>query len=338
MSRISYIAKLAIASAFLAPVASFVPVVPVVPVAQVQRVELADEVMGTTFSVVLYGQDRSHLERTAGAAIAEAQRLDALLSNYKTDSELSRVNRLAADRPVSVSAELFALLASCADYSRSSDGAFDVTVGPLMKVWGFYRGEGELAPATEVARVLPLVGMQHVQLDRAARTVRFDRGGVEIDLGGIGKGYAVDRIADIVRNQSVDSAFISAGGSSIYAIGRSPDEVRGWRVAIRDPYDPRRTAAEVTLENESLSTSGTTEKFFRANGRVYSHLMDPRTGYPAHGVLSVSVVAPRTIDSEAWTKPYFVNGASWAAAHLQPSFRVFMCGESSDNACAWLQR
>jgi thiamine biosynthesis lipoprotein len=338
MRRISCIAKFAIAGAVLAPVITVAPIAAVVPVAQGQRVEVADEVMGTTFSVVLYGQDRSHLERTARAAIAEAQRLDALLSNYKTDSELSRVNRLAADRPVSVSAELFTLLASCADYSRSSDGSFDVTVGPLMKVWGFYRGEGELAPAAEVTRVLPVVGMRHVVLDRAGRTVRFDRQGVEIDLGGIGKGYAVDRMADLVRNQSVVSAFISAGGSSIYAIGGSPDEARGWPVAIRDPRDPHRTAAEVILENESLSTSGTTEKFFRANGRVYSHVMDPRTGYPAQGVLSVSVVAPHTIDSEAWTKPYFVNGASWAAAHLQPSFRVFMCRESIENACAWLQR
>jgi thiamine biosynthesis lipoprotein len=329
MNRISYMSRFAILGAFLAPVLHVEPV---------QRVELADQVMGTTFSVVLNGEDRSHLERTARAAIAEAQRLDALFSNYKTDSELSRVNRLAADGPVSVSAELFALLAACTDYSRSSGGAFDVTVGPLMKVWGFYRGEGELAPATEVTRVLPLVGMRHVLLDRAARTVRFDRHGVEIDLGGIGKGYAVDRMAEIVRNQSVVSAFISAGGSSIFAIGRSPDEKRGWRVAIRDPRDPHRAAAELFLENESLSTSGTAEKFFRANGRVYSHVMDPRTGYPAQGVLSVSVVAPHTIDSEAWTKPYFVNGAPWAAVHLQPSFRVFICRESSENACAWLQR
>ncbi len=292
--------------------------------------------MGTTFSVVLYGQDRDALEGDARAALDEAHRLDHLLSNYDPASEWSAVNRDAAERPVPVSAELFDLLAACLDYSRRSEGAFDVTVGPLMKVWGFYRGEGALARPKEVKRALALVGSRHVILDRAAGTVRFDAPGVEIDPGGIGKGYAVDRMVGVLRARGVDAGLVSAGGSSIYALGAPPGQPQGWRTPIRDPSNPRHAAGEVMLKDESLSTSGGYERFFRAGGRVYSHIMDPRTGYPARGASAVSVVAPRTIDSEAWAKPFVVNGRAWTTAHAPASFRVFFC-ESSPARCSWIR-
>jgi thiamine biosynthesis lipoprotein len=293
--------------------------------------------MGTTFSVVLYGPERVILERTAREVLDEAHRLDAQLSNYKSTSEISRVNALASREPVRVSDELFDLIAASLDYSHKSAGAFDVTVGPLMKTWGFYKGDGELPASDEIARVLPRVGYQHVVLDATSRTVSFDRAGVEIDFGGIGKGYAVDRMRERISRTDIASAFISAGGSSLYGMGAPPDEPRGWHVAIRDPRNPNETAAEVFLENTSLSTSGTAEKFFRAQGRVYSHLMDPRTGYPAQGILSVSVVAPRTIDSEVWAKPFFINGPSWTAKHLPAGYRVLFC-EQAKPSCSWMSR
>jgi FAD:protein FMN transferase len=293
--------------------------------------------MGTTFSVVLYGPERVSLERGAREAIDEAHRIDALLSNYRSDSETSRVNAAAAREAVRVSDELFDVISASIDYSRKSAGAFDITVGPLMRTWGFYKGEGTLAPADEVARVLPRIGYRHVILDATARTVRFDREGVEIDFGGIGKGYAVDRMRERLRRAGVDTAFISAGASSLYGMGAPPAEARGWKVAIRDPRDPGKVSAEVFLKDMSLSTSGTAQKFFRANGRVYSHLMDPRTGYPARGMLSVSVVAPRTIDSEVWAKPFFINGPKWTSARLPAEFRVLSCEEASPS-CSWISR
>lgn len=301
-----------------------------------RRVELSDEAMGTTFSVVLYGTDRPKLDAAAAAAFDEVHRLDRLLSNYQPASEWSAVNRSAALRPVKVSPELFELLSACMTYSQQSGGAFDITVGPLMKVWGFYKGEGLLPRKAEVTGALSRVGYRHVRLDARHQTVRFDRAGVELDPGGIGKGYAVDRMVDVLRRNGVHIALVSGGGSSIYGLGAPPDDAKGWRVAIRVPGNPHGTAAEVFLRDTSLSTSGSYEKFFWADGRTYSHIMDPRTGYPAQGTASVSVLAPRTIDGEAWAKPYFVNGRAWTAAHITDDQRVFFCADGTPPVCAWL--
>jgi thiamine biosynthesis lipoprotein len=298
--------------------------------------ERAEEAMGTTFSVVLHGDDRSKLELAADAAFEEIDRIDRMLSNYRPASEWSEVNRRAALGAVKVSGELFHLLAACIEYSKRSGGSFDVTVGALVKVWGFYKGEGVLPDAADVAAARARVGYKRVHLDPIARTVRFDREGVELDPGGIGKGYAVDRVVDVLRRMNVHTALVSAGGSSIYGMG-APPEGRGWRITIRAPDDPQATAADVLLKNTSLSTSGGYAKFFRAKGRTWSHIIDPRTGYPARGVSSVSVVAPRAIDSEAWTKPYFINGRAWTAAHKPRDVRVFFCDDAGPPASAWIE-
>jgi len=221
-------------------------------------------------------------------------------------------------------------------YSQESAGTFDITVGPLMKVWGFYKGEGQLPRKAEISRARSYVGYRHVSLDPVQQTVRFDRAGVELDPGGIGKGYAVDRMVDVMKRNDVHIALVSGGGSSIYGLGAPPDEPRGWPITIRMPGDPHATAADVFLKDTSLSTSGSYEKFFWAAGRIYSHIMDPRTGVPAQGTASVSVVAPRTIDSEAWTKPYFVSGRAWTAAHMAHDQRVFLCDDTKPPACAWV--
>jgi thiamine biosynthesis lipoprotein len=307
------------------------------------RLEKSADAMGSTFSVALYGDDRIKMEAAADAALDEVRRLDDLLSNYKPASEWSQVNQSAAVKPVRVSKELFDLLGACWQYSRESEGAFDITVGPLMKVWGFYKGSGHLPHKPEVQAALTKVGYRHMHLDAAAQTVWFDRQGVEMDPGGIGKGYAVDRMVEILRKMGVRSAFVAGSGSSIYGIGAPPEEPRGWAVKIKDPWDSSRTLADVWLKDMSMSTSGSYEKFFRAEGRIFAHIMDPRTGYPAQGSVSVSIVSPRTIDSEAWAKPYFINGRPWAMNHRPKDFRVFFCEDRPektdrmDKACAWLQ-
>jgi thiamine biosynthesis lipoprotein len=301
------------------------------------RLDKSADAMGATFTVSLYGTGRTAMETAADAALAEAQRLDALLSNYRPESEWSTVNRTAAGGPVKISAELFELLAACQEYSRASEGAFDITVGPLMKIWGFYKSSGHLAPQSEVDAALRKIGYRHVHLDAAAQTVWFDTPGVELDPGGIGKGYAVDRMVEILRQKGVERALVAGADSSIYGLGAPPDEPRGWQVSIRDPRNSRRSVASVFLKDMSLSTSGSYEKFFKADGRTYSHLMDPRTGYPAQGSVSVSVLAARTIDSEAWAKPFFVNGREWTRAHRRADFRVFLCEDAKDFPCAWVE-
>jgi thiamine biosynthesis lipoprotein len=301
------------------------------------RLEKSADAMGSTYSIAIYGKDRVSMEAAVDAAFDEVRRLDDMLSNYKPDSEWTEVNRRAAEKPVKVSPELFRLLSACLEYSRGSEGAFDISVGPLMKVWGFYKGSGHLPHRPEVQAALTKVGWRHVHLDSAAQTVWFDRPGVELDPGGIGKGYAVDRMVEILRRNGASIAFVAGSGSSIYGMGAPPDEPKGWRVEIRDPYDSRKTAVEVFLKDTSMSTSGSYEKFFRAEGKTYAHIMDPRTGYPAQGSVSVSVIAPRTIDSEAWAKPYFVNGRQWAARHKPKEFRVYFCEDRMEQPCAWLQ-
>jgi len=303
----------------------------------VLRLEKSADAMGSTYTIALYGTDRVQMEAAVDAAFDEAQRLDDLLSNYLPGSQWSEVNRNASAKPVKVSPELFDVISACEAYSRASEGAFDITVGPLMKVWGFYKGTGHLPHKPEVAAALAKVGYQHIVLDKAAQTVRFDRAGVEMDPGGIGKGYAVDRMVEVLKKHGYRNALVAGSGSSIYGLGAPPDESRGWQVNIKDPWDSRRVRAEIWLKDSSMSTSGSYEKFFRAEGKTYAHILDPRTGYPAQGSVSVSVIAPRTIDSEVWAKPYFINGRQWAAKHRPKDFQVFFCEDRMDKPCAWLQ-
>jgi len=300
------------------------------------RFEASRDAMGGTFTVIAYGSERSRVEAAVGEALDEAVRLDGLLSNYKPSSEWSEVNREAGRRAVSVSRELFDLLETCQRFSRLSEGTFDITVGPLMKIWGFYKGSGKLPHRGEIREALERIGHSALILDPVARTVRFAKPGMEIDPGGIGKGYAVDRMVEALKSGGIRSAFITASGSSMYGLGAPPAEPRGWRVEIRHPRGGSTTIEELYLKDLSMSTSGSQEKFFRAEGKLFSHIMDPRTGYPAQGRLQVSVVAPKTLDSEAWTKPIFVSGRDWAAKHQPAGMRAYICDDQKELSCGWL--
>jgi thiamine biosynthesis lipoprotein len=228
-------------------------------------------------------------------------------------------------------------LSFCLDYARVSEGAFDISLGPLIKTWGFHRGRGRRPDDEEVQAAVAIVGYRRVHLNTAARTVEFEREGMEIDLGGIGKGYAVDRVVDILRRNGFDTALVAGSGSSIYGMGSPPGEVNGWPVDIRDPRNPRETAASLYLKDMSLSTSGCFEKSFWTDNRIYSHILDPRTGYPAQGALSVSVVSPRTLDGEAWTKPCFILGRKWAQEHAATDFHIFYCEDQPGGAYEWIR-
>jgi len=299
-----------------------------------ERYEASFSSMGTLFTVVTYGEKKGFLASAVQLAFEESERIDQLLSNYKPESELSRINGNGAGRPLVISREMAELLEKCLDYSRRSGGGFDVTVGPLMRVWGFYRGSGKLPSPRALEQSRKLVGYQNLELDLDRPSVRFGRSGVELDPGGIGKGYAVDRMAATLRRARLGSFLISAGTSSIYASGHPPQETRGWSVRIRDPKDSGSTVENLYLKNQSLSTSGAYEKFFELEGKTYSHIMDPRTGWPASGVVSVSVLAGRTLDSEAWTTALFVNGPEWAAARGPAGLRIHFC--LAVGGCAWV--
>jgi FAD:protein FMN transferase len=262
--------------------------------------------MGTTFEVYLYADDDQRASEAFEIAFDEIERVEAALSNYRSTSELSRINASAATRPVVTDPEVFGLLALSLDYSRRTGGAFDVTVGRLMKAWGFFRGRGSFPSAEELERARGETGWRRVALDPSARSVRF-LGPVELDFGGLGKGYAIDRVASLLKEAGVQAALVGSGTSTFYAIGAPPGRP-GWLVHVPDPRDRSRSLATVALRDQSISTSGSSEKFFRLDGRTYCHIMDPRSGVPVEGMAQTTVIAPTATDSDVLSTALFVLG------------------------------
>ena len=300
------------------------------------RLQQSRSAMGSTFSIVLYGHDPVQMEAAVDAAFNELRRLDGLLSSYRPESEWSLVNREAARRPVALSRESFQLISACLDYSRQTGGAFDITVGPLKRAWGFFRGTGSVPTPGALAAARAHVGYQFVHLDAGSLTVRFDHPGVEIDPGGIGKGYAVDRMVEVLRRHGSDTALVAGSASSLYGLGSPPGESRGWRVDVRDPEHPLKRTAGALLEDASLSTSGTAEKCFWSDGIMYSHIVDPRTGWPLQSVSQASVVTPTALEGEIWAKACLLNGPRWAGEHKPDGIRVLCHGTDPTQQPAWL--
>jgi thiamine biosynthesis lipoprotein len=272
--------------------------------------------MGTKFTIHLFATDERKAAEYFQLAFDEIERIEEVLSNYRPSSELSRINRRAAQEAVTTDPEVFALLQLALDYSRRSDGAFDITVGPLLRAWGFFRGEGRYPSAEELAKARAVVGWQNVQLDSASRTVRFRVAGVELDPGGIGKGYAVDRVIGLLREAGVQSALVDAGSSTMLALGAPPGE-DGWRVQIPRPANRTQSVSSVLLRDNSLSTSGSYEKFFRLEGRTYCHIFDPRTGEPVQEMLQTTVIASDATTSDVLSTAMFVMGPAAGKELLQ---------------------
>jgi thiamine biosynthesis lipoprotein len=279
------------------------------------RYEASHDAMGTVFTVVAYGRDSRFLAQVANEVFEEIDGLDAQMSHYRAESEVSRINRRAGREAVLVEPSLFRVLEESIRYSQETGGTFDITVGPLMKAWGFFRAQGRRPSRPELARVMGRVGYRHIQLAREQRTIRFNVDGLELDLGGIAKGYAVDRAVDILRSQGVTVALVSSGTSSIYALGAPPGE-RAWQITLRDPFEVRKAGDFVHLKNYSLAVSGSYEKFFRLGGRTYTHILDPRTGQPVANMLATAVLAPQAMESDALSTSFFVLGVEGSRRYL----------------------
>jgi thiamine biosynthesis lipoprotein len=283
---------------------------------QLYRHEASRMSMACAYAIEAYGADAAALPGILDDAFDEVDRVDRLMSHYRADSPLSRINREAARSPVTVDAELFNFIDDAMQYHRDSGGAFDITVGPLMRAWGFFRGEGRMPANDELEAARRRVGGSHVILNPLERTIAFDDAGVELDLGGIAKGYAVDRIARLLKQRQIAAALISAGGSTVYALGAPPGR-DAWNVTIQDPIDPRKTALTVRLKDRALSVAGSAEKSFESGGKTYSHIMDPRTGNPAQGVLSVAILAQSGTAGDALDNAFFVLGPDASRPYLK---------------------
>jgi thiamine biosynthesis lipoprotein len=311
---------------------------PGTPARALVRHEASRMSMACLYTIAAYGHPDT-LPAILDQAFDEVDRIDRLMSHYRTDSPVSRLNRDAARGPVAVEGELFAFIAEALRYQNDSGGAFDITVGPLMRAWGFFRDDGRVPSDGERAAARRRVGAGRIRLDPAASTVHFDADGVEIDLGGIAKGYAVDRAAQVLRQRGVVAALISAGGSSTYGLGTPPGQ-EGWYVALEDPIVRQRTATSVRLRDRALSVAGRTEKFFEAGGVTYSHIMDPRTGWPAQGVLSVAVLAATATAGDALDNALFVLGVDGSRDYLRrlPGTDAFFFVPSGNRAWTLVQR
>lgn len=272
--------------------------------------------MGTRFTMDLYAPDQGTADRWSSEAFDEVDRLEALLSNYQPTSELSRISREAGEHPVTTDPETFAFLQRALHWSRLSHGAFDLTIGPAMRAWGFKTHQPHRPSAAEVALLRRATGWQRIRLDPATRTVAFTtRPPMELDPGSIGKGFAVDRVVALLHRDGVTQALLSAGGSTLYGIGAPPGKA-GWPVEIPDPRTPHTLAATVLLRDNSLSTGACDQKYVVLDGHRYCHIFDPRTLTPMEGVLQATVVSPSATDSDALSTVIFVQSPAETRALL----------------------
>ncbi len=264
--------------------------------------------MGTVFAIHLYAEGELEALSVFEVAFEEVERLEETLSKFRSSSEICRINRLAATQPVTTDPEVFSLIEQSLRYSEKTSGAFDITVGPLMRTWGFFRAEGHFPNAEELNAARERTGFDKVLIDRTARTIQFAIPGMELDLGAIGKGYAVDRVVEILREAGAHAALVVAGSSTVYALGAPPAQ-EGWKIHVPDPFDRTCKISTVKLRDQAISTSGSYERFFELEGRRYCHVMDPRTGMPVEGVVQTTVIGTGGAMTDAISNALFVLGA-----------------------------
>ncbi|MCC7375043.1 MAG: FAD:protein FMN transferase [Verrucomicrobiales bacterium] len=299
-------------------------------------VHLACAAMATRFEFVLHGERESALRAAGEEAIAEVHRIEAELSAFRPESQIARLNREAGRHAVRVTPELLSLLQHACQLSQATRGAFDITVGPLLKAWGFRQPTGQVPSHEELAAATKCIGTDKIHFDPALHLVKFQHAGVSVDLGAIGKGYALDRAADLLREAEITSALLHGGTSTIVAVGSQPDGAP-WRVALDPPTLLARTPAPsgntelpatpfavVELRDESLSVSAVWGKGFEVEGTYYGHVIDPRAGRPVTGAWLAALVLPSATESDALSTALLVDGVP-----LQETLRLHLPGARS---------
>jgi thiamine biosynthesis lipoprotein len=269
--------------------------------------------MGTVFSVLM-PVNVPAAQTIAASVLGEIDRLERILTIYDAESEVSRLNQLAHERPIPVCDEVLEVLLLAQRLSGETAEAFDVTTGPFSKAWGFFERRPCVPSEEALAAASRVVGINHVRVDAPSRTVRFDAQGVEINLGSIGKGYALDRGAGLLRRKSVGGALLDAGRSSVLAIGHAPGEERGWLIGIANPRRPQSRIARIWLRDGALATSAATFQFIAHRCKRLGHIIDPRTGWPAHGIESATVLAPTAAEADALSTAFYIMGVDAARA------------------------
>jgi thiamine biosynthesis lipoprotein len=262
-----------------------------------QRYTFTEPHMGTTFRIVLYAPDEATAQKAAKAAFARVAGLNLIMSDYRPDSELMKLCEKAGGPPVEVSVDLFEVLKKSEEFARLTDGAFDVSISPVVRLWRKARRTREMPKAEEIKKALELVDYRKIKLDAKGRTVQLLLMGMLLDLGGIAKGYAADAALTVLRQHGITRALVAAGGD--IAVGDAPPDAPGWKVGIAPLKNPQAEPEHyLLLKNAGVSTAGDSEQFVEIAGKRYSHIIDPKTGLGLVGRRSVTVVAPNATISD----------------------------------------
>ena len=262
--------------------------------------------MGSRFEITVVTRNQAQADYEIDQAVAEIRRIESLISSWDPRSETSEINRQAGIKPVKVSGELFELISRCLELSRLTDGAFDISYASMDRLWSFDGSMKDLPSAKEITASVARVGYQKIQLNRADQTVFLKEKGMKIGFGAIGKGYAADKAKDLLREKGVVAGIINASGD-MSSWGTQPGG-KPWQVAITNPMDKTKSFGLLPMAEGAVVTSGDYEKFVHFDGKRYSHIMDPRTGYPATGIASVTVFAPKAELADALSTAVFVMG------------------------------
>src|SRR5688572_1523820 len=258
--------------------------------------------MATRFEIVLHGDNPVALRAAGEEALDEIERIEAQLSLYRNTSEIAHINVRAAREAVQVSPAVFRLLEQARKLSQETGGAFDITIAPLVRCWGFMGGTGALPSQDAITDARSKTGMHLVELNANNFTIRFAREGVMLDLGAIGKGYAIERATTILREEGITSAILHGGTSTVSAIG-CPLDANAWKIAIERPIEnpgiPPTTLAVVPLNDESLSVSAVWGRSFQSGNKTFGHVIDPRTGEPTNAAVLSAVVLPSATETDA---------------------------------------
>ena len=297
--------------------------------AKAAQVSVARHAMATRFEIVLHGREAVRLRAAAEEALDEVERIENQLSPYRPASAVAHLNARAAREPVRVDPALFRLLEQARSLCQQTDGAFDITIGPLMECWGFRGERGDVPSAQTLKAARASVGMHLVELDPDRFTVRFRHPGVRLDLGALGKGYAIERAAQLLRDAGIANALLHGGTSSVCALGHPPDAA-AWNVAVehlgKKPDDPAVLLAVIPLVDESLSVSAVWGKSFQSAGQTYGHVLDPRTGQPASRATLATVVLPSATETDAFSTALLTVGCRGhdRLAALRPAMRTLV--------------
>jgi FAD:protein FMN transferase len=273
--------------------------------ARARTVQKTETIMGTEVTITVTAPSTDVGEAAIDAGMAELRRLDAMMSLYKDTSEITKVNLAAGKGPVKVSPEMIEVVEQAGEISRLSGGVFDVTIGPLVVLWQMRLKEGKVPTDAEIAKIKPLVNYKHIIIDKTASTIFLKKPGMIMDFGGM-KGYTADRVAELFRKRGITNAIIAVAGD-IWVLGRREDGTP-WRIGVQHPREHDKTLTVLELSDKYISTSGDYERFVIREKKRYHHIIDPRTGKPSKGVISVTLVGDRGAIIDPLSKVPFILG------------------------------